>query len=127
MENQTINNPQMSSEMFAMSYDYKMNPALMQPTSVITPINNQATELTTVKFIPQGTTNATSFRDLISKKITEYDCIYLRRKLINKVEYTSAFVNGTTIISHNSLNLIKDVARELRDIHKIDFKLKLVK
>ena len=92
-----------------------------------TQTNNQATELTTVKFIPMGKTNATSFRELISKKITEYDCIYLRRKLISKVEYTSAFVNGTIIISHNSLEIIKNVAKELRDIYKIDFQVKLVK
>lgn len=128
MENQTINNPQMSSEMFAIAYEYKMDPALLQPSvSVITPIKNDDIKMYKVKFIPGNNINGSEFKELISKKITQYDVMYIRKKLVNKVEYKSSYSNGITYITHSSLDLIKDVARELRDIYKIDFKLKLVK
>lgn len=128
MKNQTNNQPQMSSEMFAIAYEYKMDPALLQPSvSVITPIKNDNVEVYKVKFVPCGKTNGSELKELISKKITQYDVMYVRKKLVTKVEYKSSYANGITFITHNSLDLIKDVARELRDVHKIDFKLKLVK
>lgn len=91
-------------------------------------VNNQSQlNLTTVKFIPvNNSINAAAFKELISKKITEYDVMYLRRNYVNRIEYRTSFVNGNTIISHSSLDIIKAVARELRDIMKLDFKLKLV-
>ena len=122
MENQVQNT--MSSEMFAIAYDYKMNPALIQPSVTTPKINNV---LYTVKFVPGNNINGSDLKELISKKITQYDVMYIRKKIVNKIECKSSYANGITFITHNSLDLIKDVARELRDIYKIDFKLKLVK
>ena len=125
MENQTNNQQQMSSEMFAIAYDYKMDTALMQPSVTTPKINNVSSY--TVKFVPCNNTNGSDLKELISKKITQYDVMYIRKKLVKKIECKSSYANGITFITHNSLDLIKDVARELRDIYKIDFKLKLVK
>ena len=61
MENQVQNT--MSSEMFAIAYDYKMDTALIQPSVTTPKINNV---LYTVKFVPGNNINGSDLKELIS-------------------------------------------------------------